>query len=86
MVEDLLISADLTELSDIVSLEATQDTPGPSKMKKTTKMKKDEEIQDIDKRSVRTASITPEQEGNDEEVEKRLEDKEDCRRKGRFHL
>jgi hypothetical protein len=33
------------------------------------KTKKDEEIQDIDSRFVRTASITPEQEGNDEDLE-----------------
>jgi hypothetical protein len=66
---DLLVSADPTELSDIDSPEAAQDTPGPSKTKKTKKTKKDEEIQDVDSRSVRTASITPEQGGNDEDLE-----------------
>jgi len=50
-------------------------------MKKTMKTKKDEEIHDIDNRSVRIASITPEQEGNDEEVEQRLEDKEESSNK-----
>jgi hypothetical protein len=64
-------------MSDINSPEAAQDTPGPSKKKKTKKTKKDEEIQDNDSRSVRMASITPDQGGNGkdlEEVEQRLED------------
>jgi hypothetical protein len=78
---DLLVSADPIELSNIDSPEAAQDTPGPSKMKKTMKTKKDEEIQDIDNRSVRTASISPEQEGNDEEVKQRPEDEEDSSKK-----
>jgi hypothetical protein len=56
-------------LSDIDSPEVVQDTSGPSKTKKTMKMNKDEEIQDIDRKFVRTASISPEKEGNDEEVE-----------------
>jgi hypothetical protein len=68
-------------LSDIDNPEAVQDTPGPSKTKKTMKMKKDEEIHDIDKRSVRTTSISPEQEGNNEEVEQRPEDEEDSSNK-----
>jgi hypothetical protein len=33
------------------------DTPGPSKMKKT------EEVHDVDSRSVRTASISPDMKG-----------------------
>ena len=53
-------------MSDIDSPEAAQDTLGPSK---TKKMKKAEEVQDIDRTFVRTASISPEKEGNDEEVE-----------------
>jgi hypothetical protein len=83
---DLLVSADPTELSDIDSPEAAQDTPRPNKTKKTTKTKKDEKRQDIDIRSVRTASITLEKEGNDEEVKQRLEDEEDSSNKRRFHL
>jgi len=66
---DLLISLDPTELFDIDIPEATQDTPGSSKTKKKMKTKKDEEIQDIDNRSLRTTSISPKKEGNDEEVE-----------------
>jgi hypothetical protein len=68
-------------LSDINSPEAVQDTPGPSKTKKTMKTKKDEEIQDIDNRYVWTASITPEQDGNAEEVEQRPEDEEESSKK-----
>jgi hypothetical protein len=60
---NLLIPADPTKLFDIDSLEAAQNTLGPSKTKK------DEEIQDIDNRSVRTVSVTPEQGGNDEDLE-----------------
>jgi hydrogenase maturation factor HypE len=78
---DLLVSADPTELSDINSLEAVQDTPGPSKTKKTMMMKKDEEIHDIVNKSIWTASITPEQDGNDEEVEQRPEDEEESSKK-----
>jgi hypothetical protein len=50
-------------------------------MKKAMNTKKDEEIQDIASRSVRTASITPEKEDNDEEVKQRLEDEEDSSKK-----
>jgi hypothetical protein len=35
----LLISADLVDISDIDSPEASQDRPGPNKMKKTKKTK-----------------------------------------------
>ena len=78
---NLLVLADPAELSDIDIPEAAQNTLGPSKTKKTTKMKKDEEIQDIDNKSIRTTSISPKQEGNDEEFEQRLEDEEDTLKK-----
>ena len=69
MFGNLLIPANLAEVSYINSPEATQNTPGPSKTKKTKQTKKDEEIQDVDRRSVRTAFITPEQGGNGEDLE-----------------
>jgi hypothetical protein len=78
---DLLVSADPIELSDINSPKDVQDTPGPSKTKKIMKMKKDEEIQDIEKRYLWNASITPEQDGNVEEVEQRPEDEEESSKK-----
>lgn len=68
------------DISDISSLEIVQDTLEPSKTQKTKKtkeMKKTEEVQDVESLSVRTASVTPDQEGNDgdlEEVEQQLED------------
>jgi hypothetical protein len=77
---DLLIVADSVDISDINSPEAAQDTPGPSKTKKTKKTKetkKTEEVQYVDSHSVRTTSVTPDEEGNDEdleEVEQKLED------------
>jgi hypothetical protein len=64
-----LLSADPIEMSDINSPEATQNTPRPSKTKKTMQAKKDEEIQDVDNRFVRTTSITLEQGGNGEDLE-----------------
>jgi hypothetical protein len=54
---------------DIDSPEAVQNTPRPSKTKKTKKMKKVEEAQDIDSPSMRTTSITPNQEVDGEELE-----------------
>jgi hypothetical protein len=60
---DLLIPADPVEISDIDSPETAQDTPGPSKTKKT------EEVQDLDSTSVKTASISPEQGGDGEEID-----------------
>jgi hypothetical protein len=60
---NLLIPADPAEMSDIDSPETEQDIPGPSMAQKIT------EVQDIDNLSVRTASITPEQEGDGEELE-----------------
>ena len=66
---DLLVLVDPAEMSDIDSPEATQDTPGPNKTKKTKKMKKRKEVQDIDRLSVRTTSIIPDQGGDGEELE-----------------
>jgi hypothetical protein len=63
MVTDLLIPADPAEISDIDSPEAAQDTPGPSKTKKT------DEVQDLSSASVKTASISPEQGGDGEEID-----------------
>ena len=60
---DLLVSADPAKILDIDNPEAVQDTPGPSRTKKTKEMKKPEEVQDIDSRSVRTNSITLDEEG-----------------------
>jgi hypothetical protein len=63
---DLLVSADPVEMSDIDSPKTTQDTPGPSKIKKAKMTKKTEEVQDVDSLSVRMASITPDEEGDTE--------------------
>jgi hypothetical protein len=65
---DLLILAELAEIPDINRPKIAQDTPRPSKTKKT------EEVQDLDSASVKTASISPEKGGygeelNDKEVE-----------------
>jgi hypothetical protein len=60
---DLLIPANPAELSDVDSPEAAQDTPGPSKTKKP------EEVHDVDSASVRTASITPDEGDDGEEIE-----------------
>jgi hypothetical protein len=51
------------DLSDVDSPEAAQNTPGPSKMKKP------EEVHDVDKTFVRTASISPDEGGDGEEME-----------------
>jgi hypothetical protein len=67
---DLLVPADPVEISNINSPEVAQDKPGPSRTKKTKEMKKPEEVQDIDSRSLRTTSITLDEEGDDEEGEK----------------
>jgi hypothetical protein len=64
---NLLTSVDPVEISDIDSLEAAQDTPGPSRTKKTKETNNPEEVQDIDSISVRTASITQDEEGYEEE-------------------
>jgi hypothetical protein len=71
---NLLVAANPADISDINNPEVAQDTPRPSK---TKKIKKPEEVQDVDIRSVRTASVTPDQGGNGEdleEVEKRPKD------------
>ena len=60
---------------DIDNPRTTQDTPGPSKTKKAKMMKKTEEIQDVDNLSVRMASITPYEEGDDEEGTKNEQNK-----------
>jgi hypothetical protein len=60
---DLLIPANPVEMSDVDSPEAAQDTPGPSKTKKP------EEVQDVDNTSMKTASISPEQGGDGEEID-----------------
>jgi uncharacterized sporulation protein YeaH/YhbH (DUF444 family) len=60
---DLLIPANPAEISDIESPETVPDTPGPSKTKKA------EEVHDVDNASVRTASISPDEGGDGEEVE-----------------
>jgi hypothetical protein len=60
---NLLVPADPAELSDIDSPEAMHDTPGPSKTKKN------EEAQDVDSTSVKTASISPEQGGDGREID-----------------
>jgi hypothetical protein len=60
---NLLIPADPTEISDIEILKTVQDTPRPNKTKKT------EEVQDLRSASVNTASISPEQGGDGEEID-----------------
>jgi hypothetical protein len=60
---DFLIPTDPVEISDIDSPETMQDTPGPSRMKKT------EEAQDLDRASMKTASISPEQGGDGREID-----------------
>jgi hypothetical protein len=59
---DLLIPTDPTEISDIDSPKVAQNTPGPSKTKKN------EESQYVRSTLAKTASISPKQEGDDEEV------------------
>jgi hypothetical protein len=59
---DLLIPTNPVELSDIDSPEIVPDTPGPSKMTKP------EEVHDVGSASVRTASISPDEEGDGEEI------------------
>jgi hypothetical protein len=60
---DLLILVNPTELSDVDRLETVLDTPGPRKMKKP------EEVQEVDSASVRNASITPDEGGDGKEIE-----------------
>jgi hypothetical protein len=61
--EDLLVSGDPAEMSDVDSLETALDTAGPSKIKKT------EEVHDLDSTSMNTASISTEKGGDGTEVE-----------------
>jgi hypothetical protein len=60
---DLLIPVDPMELYDIDGLEATNDTPGPSKTQKN------EENQDVSSTSGKTASISPKQGGDGGEID-----------------
>jgi hypothetical protein len=60
---DLLVPANPVEMSNVDSLETTMDIPRPSKKKNT------EEVHDLDSSSVKTASISPEQGGDDEEID-----------------
>jgi hypothetical protein len=60
---DLLVSVDPTQISNINNPKAAQDTPGPSRTKKTKEMKKPKEVQDIDSKSLRTTSIMLDEEG-----------------------
>jgi hypothetical protein len=60
---NLLILADPVEISDIDNPKTAQDTPGPSKTKKT------KEFQELDNASMKTASISPEQGGDREELD-----------------
>jgi hypothetical protein len=50
-------------LSDVDNLESVQDIPGPSKTKKLV------EVQDIDNTSIRTASISPDEGDDGENIE-----------------
>ena len=59
---DLLILVNPTELSDIDSLETVPDTLGPRKMKKH------EEVHEVDSASVRNASIKPDEGSDGEEI------------------
>ena len=60
---DLLIPKDPMEMSDLDSTEATHDTPGPSKIKKT------EEVHDLDSASMKTASISVDKGGDGREID-----------------
>jgi hypothetical protein len=59
---DLLIPADLTEISDIDSPETTHDTPGPNKTKNN------EEAQDVNNTLAKTTSISPKQGGDGRDI------------------
>jgi hypothetical protein len=60
---DLLVPADPVEISNVDIPETAQDIPGPSMQQKISK------VQDLRSASVKTASITPEQEGDGKELE-----------------
>jgi hypothetical protein len=59
---DLLIPADPVEISNIDSPEIVPDTPRPRKIKKT------EEVHDLDNASLKTSSISTEQGGDGGEI------------------
>jgi hypothetical protein len=60
---DLRVPVDPVKLSDIENIEATHYTPGPRKTKKN------EEAQDVHSTLTKTASISPEKGGDDEEID-----------------
>jgi hypothetical protein len=60
---DLLIPADPAEISNIDSPKTVQDTPGPSRTKKT------EEVQELGSASVKNTSISPYQGGDGEDLD-----------------
>jgi hypothetical protein len=62
---DLLVPADPAKMSDVDSPEIASDTTEPSKIKKT------EEVDDLDSPSIKTMSISAEQGGDGIEVEKK---------------
>jgi hypothetical protein len=65
---NLLLPADPVEISDVDNPETAQDTPGPSKTKKT------EEVQELDNASIKIASISPTEGGDGEDFnEKEVE-------------
>jgi hypothetical protein len=59
---ELLVPADLAEISDVESPEDILDTPRPRKTKK------DDEVQDIHSTSMKTTLISPVQGGDGEEL------------------
>jgi hypothetical protein len=61
--EDLLIPSNPVELFDVNNLKVVKDTLGPSKMKKL------EEVHNVDSASVRTVSITPDEGDDGKEIE-----------------
>jgi hypothetical protein len=62
---DLLVPVDPTEMSDVDSPETASDTARPSKIKKT------EEVDDLDSASIKTTSISAEQGGDGTEIEQK---------------
>jgi hypothetical protein len=60
---DLLILVDPAKISNIDSLEAAQDTPGPRKIKKT------DEVQYLSSASMKISSMSPDQGGDGEEID-----------------
>jgi hypothetical protein len=60
---NLLIPANPAEMSDLYSPEAAHDTPKPRKIKKT------EEVHDLDSASMNTTSISVEKGGDGGEID-----------------